>query len=231
MVGVELNSKWVNQPDGAPKDVSFSGTTHIASTTISNSSNVLVANHDPWQFYTDISYPACVLNSEGTHIYQITGKLCVLDGDAPKMPGIGYMNEEQFKPDAILPLSSEYPERWYKSVACALASANTDNEWFVLEAVKLIPTYGMIADVSTTASSFLCGIMNGDYQKSIIDLASWVGGQYIDNLMEADVFNKLTKKSQDAVIAAKATYLGLDQSKKKGEVEQIRAKQKELIPK
>jgi len=226
MVGVELDSKWVNRADGAPADSSFVGTTHIASTKISNSSNVLVANHRPWQYYTDISYPACVLNSEGTHIYQITGNLCVYDDKTAEKPKIGNMSEGQFKPDAILPLSVEYPKSWYNSVACSLASVNTDQEWFVLEAVKLIPTYGMIADVSTTASSFLCGISNGDYQKSIIDLASWVGGQYIDNLMEAATFNKLSKSSQDAVLAAKATYFGLDQYKKKGELEQIRENQK-----
>ncbi len=226
MVGVELNSKWVNRPDGAPADSAFSGTTHIASTNISNSSNVLVANHRPWQYYTDISYPACVLNSEGTHIYQVSGNLCVYDNNSEGKAKMGDVFESHFKPDAILPLSVEYPKSWYNSVACSLASVNTDNEWFILEAVKLIPTYGMIADVSTTASSFLCGLSNGDYQKSIIDLAAWVGGQYIDNLMEADVFNKLSKSSQDAVLAAKATYFGLDQYKKKGELEQIREKQK-----
>jgi hypothetical protein len=231
MVGVDLVAKWVNEPEGAQKDEFFVGTTHLSSTYISNSANVLVANRSPWQFYTDKSYPACVLNSEGTHIYKISGKLCIMDGDAKEMPFIAFANEEQLKPDAIIPLSSNYPERWYKSVACALASVNTDQEWFVLEAVKLIPTYGMIADASTTASSFLCGIMNGDYQKSIIDLASWVGGQYIDNLMEADVFNKLSKQSQDAVLAAKTTYFGLDQYKKKGELEQIREKQKEKLGK
>jgi hypothetical protein len=226
MVGVELTSDWVNQPDGAPKDSSFSGTTHISSTNISNSSNVLVANDIPWRFYTDISYPACVLKSEGTHIYKISGRLCVMQGDAPQMPLLGLMNEEQFKPDAIIPLSSDYPERWYKSVICSLASVNSEQAWFVLEAVKLIPTYGMIADASTTASSFLCGILNGDYQKSLIDLASWLGGQYLDNLTESSVFNTLSKKNQDAVMAARLAYFGVDQVKKKGEVEQIRENQK-----
>ena len=229
MVGIQLVSTWVNRPDGAPADEFYVGTALIRSTHISNSSNVLVANRRPWEYYTNISYPACVLNSEGTHIYKISGEVCVLDGDSPEKTRAAYMSEEMVKTDAIIPMSSVYPERWYKSVACALASVDTDQKWFVLEAVKLIPTYGMIADVSTTASSFLCGILNGDYEKSIIDLASWVGGQYIDNLMEAEVFNKLTKKSQDAVLAAKTTYFGLDQYKKKGELEQIREKQKERI--
>lgn len=231
LVGVQLVAKWVNQPDGAPNDEFYVGTALIRATQLSNSSNVLVANRQPWQYYTKLSYPACVLNSEGTHIYKISGEICVLDGDTPEKTRASYLSEEMVKTDAIIPLSSVYPERWYKSVACALASVDSDQKWFLLEAVKLIPTYGMIADVSTTASSFLCGILNGDYEKSVIDLASWVGGQYIDNLMEADVFNKLTKKSQDAVLAAKTTYLGLDIYKKKGELEQIRAKQKELIKK
>ena len=227
MFGVELTSTWANKPEGAPDDVAFSGTTSISRTYISNSSNVLVANHMPWQYYSGLSYPACEMNSEGTHIYKITGNLCVFDNAVKDKPKIGSVYETPFTPDAFLPLSAEYPKSWYNSVACSLASVNTDNEWFVLEAVKLIPTYGMIADVSTTASSFLCGISNGDYQKSIIDLASWVGGQYIDNLMEAATFNKLSKSSQDAVLAAKATYFGLDQYKKKGELEQIRGESEE----
>jgi len=226
MIGIQLVSTWVNKPDGAPADEFYVGTALIRSTHLSNSSNVLVANRQPWSYNTNISYPTCVLNSEGTHIYKISGEICVLDGDSPEKTRSAFLSEEMVKTDAIIPLSSVYPERWYKSVACALASVNTDQKWFVLEAVKLIPTYGMIADVSTTASSFLCGIMNGDYQKSIIDLASWVGGQYIDNLMEAATFNKLSKSSQDAVLAAKATYFGLDQYKKKGELEQIRENQK-----
>lgn len=226
MAGIQLVCTWVNKPDDAPADEFFVGTTHLSATYISNNSNVLVANRRPWQFYTDKSYPACILNSEGTHIYKISGKLCVMNGGDAEMPMIALSNEEKLLPDAIVPLSSVYPERWYKSVACALASVNTDQEWFVLEAVKLIPTYGMIADISTTASSFLCGVLNGDYQKSIIDLASWLGGQYIDNLMEPNVFDKLTKQNQDAVLAAKTIYFGLDQSKKKGELEQLREKQK-----
>ena len=225
MVGIQLVSTWVNKPDGAQADEFYVGTALIRSTHISNSSNVLVANRRPWEYYTNISYPACVLNSEGTHIYKISGEICVLDGDSPEKTRSALMSEKMVKTDAIIPMSSVYPERWYKSVACALASANTDQEWFVLEAVKLIPTYGMIADVSTTTSSFLCGIMDGNYEKSIIDLASWIGGQYIDNLMEAKVFDKLSKGSQDAVLAAKTTYFGLDQYKKKGELEQIREKQ------
>lgn len=226
MFGVELTSTWVNKPEGAPNDVAFSGTTSIARTYLSNTSSVLVANHQPMQYYTDFSYPACELKSEGTHIYKIAGNSCVFDNAVEGKPKIGDVYESHFKPDAFIPLSSNYPKSWYNSLVCSLASVNTDNEWFILEAVKLIPTYGMIADVSTTASSFLCGLSNGDYQKSVIDLASWVGGQYIDNLMEADVFNKLSKSSQDAVLAAKVTYFGLDQYKKKGELEQIREKQK-----
>ena len=157
--------------------------------------------------------------------------MAVLDGASEGKTLISYMIEEMSNSPALIPLSAEYPERWYKSVACALASVQTDKMFFLVEAAKLVPSYGMIADLSTTASSFLCGILNGEYEKSILDLASWVGGQYIDNLMEANIFNKLTKTSQDAVLAAKTTYYGTDMYKKKTELEQIRAKQKELIRK
>ena len=230
-IGIQLVSKWINQPDGAPADEFYVGTALIEPTKISNNSNVLVANRRPWEYYTNISYPAVILNSEGTHIYRVAGEIAVLAADQPDKPRIAYMSESMLKTDAFIPLSSVYPERWYKSIACALASVESDQKWFLLEAAKLVPTYGMIADASTTASAFLCGILNGEYEKSIIDLASWVGGQYIDNLMEADVFNKLTKSSQDAVLAAKTAYYGTDMYKKKTELEQIRAKQKELIKK
>lgn len=230
-IGFELVCTWVNKPDDAPADDFYVGTTNISPTSEGSNTNVLTANKHPMQYYTELPYPAVVLKSMGTHIYQVAGKTVVMNGNHPEKEMINYVNEKRAMADAFIPLSIDYPETWFKSMACALASVNDQQTWFVLEAVKLIPTYGLWADVPTAASSFVCGLLNGDYEKSILDLASWLGGQYIDNLMEADVFNKLTKKNQDAVLAAKTTYWGLDMSKKKTELEQLRAKQKELIKK
>lgn len=230
-IGVELISTWINMPDDAVNDEFYVGTAFIESSTSGDNSNVLVANRQPMQYYSKLSYPAVILKSQGTHIYKVNGRMAVLDGASDGKKLISYMIEEMSNSPALIPLSAEYPERWYKSVACALASVQTDKMFFLVEAAKLVPSYGMIADLSTTASSFLCGILNGEYEKSILDLASWVGGQYIDNLREANIFNKLTKTSQDAVLAAKTTYYGTDMYKKKTELEQIRAKQKELMRK
>ncbi len=228
MIGVQLVSTWINKPDGAVGDDFYVGSAMIESTYSGDNSNVLVANKQPWQYYSKLSYPAVTLKSEGTHIYKVNGEIAVLDGSSPDKRYISYMSENMSNTPAIIALSVEYPERWYKSMACALASVDSQQKWFVLEAVKLIPTYGMIADVSTTASQFVCGILNGDYEKSIIDLASWLGGQYIDNLMEPEVFNLLDKTKQDAVLAAKTAYFGTDMYKKNSELEQIRANQKGL---
>ena len=73
----------------------------------------------------------------------------------------------------------------------------------------------MIADTSTKASSLACGIITGNYLKNLIDLASWVGRQYIDHLMDTVVFNKLSKSSQVVVLATKTIYFSEDMHKRK----------------
>lgn len=230
-VGFELVCNWVNKPDCAPADEFYVGTTNISPTSEGSRSNVLTANKQPMQYYSELPYPAVILKSEGTHIYKVEGKTVVMNGMDPEKNYIAYTKEKYAASDALIPLSVDYPETWFKSLACCLASVDTQQKWFILEAIKLIPTYGMWADAPTTASSFICGLLNGEYEKSILDLASWLGGQYIDNLMEPEVFNLLTKKNQDAVLVAKTTYFGTDMYKKKGELEQIRAKQKDLMKK
>jgi len=225
-IGVELVSTWVNKPDEAPADDFYVGSTFIESTMTGSNSNVLVANRQPWQYYTMLSYPAVTLKSPGTHMYEVTGEIAVLDGNSPEKRMISFMSEKMSNSPAVVALSAEYPERWYKSIACALASVDNEQTWFILEAIKLIPTYGMIADAPTAASQFICGLLNGDYQKSIIDLASWLGGQYIDKLMEPKVFNLLDRTKQDAVLSAKTIYFGEDMYKKKSELELLRETQK-----
>lgn len=230
-IGFELVCSWVNQPDGAPNDEFYVGTTNISPTSEGSNTNVLTANKQPMQYYTKIAYPAVILKSQGTHIYKVSGKTAVLNDSHPERPYIAFVKEKMAVADAMVPLSVDYPETWFKSFACCLASVDTQQKWFLLEAAKLIPTYGLLADVPATASSLVCGLLNGEYEKSILDLASWLGGQYIDNLMEPEVFNVLTKKNQDAVLTAKAAYFGTDMYKKNTELEQIRARQKELIKK
>lgn len=228
-LGVQLETVWVNKPDGARSDESYLGSTNIQAVSAGGRTNVLIANVHPMQYYTKNAYPGVLLKSQGTHIYKVIGQIAVLDGSNPDKPMISEMNEKMANTEVLIPLSVEYPERWYKSIACSLSSVDNDQWWFWLEAAKLIPTYGLIADAPTAASQFLCGMLNGDYEKSILDLASWLGGQYIDNLMEADIFNKLTKQKQDAVLAAKTAYFGTDMYKKNTELEQLRANQKALM--
>ncbi|MCX6222549.1 MAG: hypothetical protein NTZ69_16385 [Bacteroidia bacterium] len=226
-IGVELVCTWINKPDDAEEDYFFVGSTFIECTKSDNVTNVLVATHGPnWEYYTDYSYPAVTLRSEGTHIYKVNGKLAVINDDSKDKNMIGLMNEPMANCPALIPLSSEYPERWYKSFACALATVDSEQKYLLVEAAKLIPTLGLWADVPMTASQFVCGLINGDYEKSILDLASWLGGQYIDNLSDKKVFDLLNTSKQNAVLAAKAAYFGTDQYKKKGELEQIREKQK-----
>jgi hypothetical protein len=230
-IGVDLVCKWVNKPDDAPIDEFYVGTTSILSTYLGRNTNFLSANRQPMQYYTKFAYPAVILKSQGTHIYQMVGEIAVVEANHPNRPVVAFMKEKMLPTEAFIPLSADYPETWFKSFACCLASVDSEQKWFLLEAAKLIPTYGLLADAPATASSFICGMLNGDYEKSILDLACWLGGQYIDNLMEADVFNKLNRTKQNAVLSAKTAYLGLDIYKKKVELEQLRAKQKELIKK
>lgn len=230
-LGFELVCSWVNKPDFAPADEFYVGTTNISPTSEGSNTNVLTANKQPMQYYSEFPYPAVVLKSEGTHIYKVEGKTVVMNGLDAEKNYLAYTKERYAASDAIIALSVDYPETWFKSLACCLASFDTQQKWFVVEALKLIPVYGLWADVPATASSFVCGLLNGEYEKSVLDLASWLGGQYIDNLMEPEVFNLLTKKNQDAVLTAKVAYFGTDMYKKKGELEQIRVKQKEMMKK
>ena len=109
-IGVQLVCTWVNKPDGAPGDDFYVGTTSILATYKGNNTNFLSANRQPMQYYTKFSYPAVVLKSQGTHIYQVAGEIAVLDGSQTERPRISYMKETMARTDALIPLSADYPE-------------------------------------------------------------------------------------------------------------------------
>lgn len=220
-LGIKLFSEWVNRPADAEHDEYYKGTANI--TASQERDSILTANHTPW--YTPpgakFFYPAVVMKTPGRHAYRVNGQIAVLNRGGGDL--IAYLDEKMVKSDTLLILSKEDPERWYQSLACSL-NATTTTQWFMLEAVKMIPVYGDAVDQLTAVTSLVCGLLKEDYEKSIIDLASWLGGKYIDNLMEPEVFNKLTQKQQDAVIVAKTSYFGTDMYKKKGEIDDIRNK-------
>ena len=220
-LGIKLFSEWVNRPTDSEHDEYYKGTANI--TASQEKDSILTANHTPWftppgaKFF----YPAVVMKTPGRHAYRVNGQIAVLNRGDGNL--IAYLDEKMAKSDTLLILSKEDPERWYQSLACSL-NATSSTQWFMLEAVKMIPVYGEAVDQLTAVTSLVCGLLKEDYEKSIIDLASWLGGKYIDNLMEPEVFNKLTLKQQDAVIIAKTSTFGTDMYKKKGEIDDIKNK-------
>jgi len=218
-IGFKLYTEWVNRPDDAPHDDYYLGTANIVAG--EDKMNFLKANQKPWYTPAEAKfiYPAVVMNSAGKHAYRLNGRGAVLGPDGVFA---GYLDEAMDRSDTLLILSKDDSESWYQSLACSL-NATTEEQYLMLEAVKLIPVYGAIADKAATVSGFICGVMEGDCEKSLMDLASWVGAQYLDNLMEPATFNKLTKKQQDAVLAAKGlTTGGTDNYKRKQDANVLR---------
>jgi len=218
-MGIELYTEWLNRPADAAHDDYYKGTANIVSGGDQGVS-FLVANQTPWysppgaKFF----YPAVVMRSNGRHAYQVNGRGAVLSSDGTF---IDFLDEKMVKNETLLFLSKEDPEAWYESLACSL-NATTENQYLMLEAVKLVPVYGTIADKATMLSGLVCGLLNEKYEKSFMDLANWLGAQYLDNLMEPEVFDKLTKKQQNAVLAAKGiTTGGADNFKRKKDVDAL----------
>jgi hypothetical protein len=218
-VGFKLYTEWVNRPEGDVHDDYYTGTANIVAG--EDKSNFLVANHEPWYAPPQIKYryPAVIMKSDGKHAYRINGRGAVL---AKGGQMVAFLEEKMVRGDSLLFLSKDDPESWYQSLACSL-NATSEEQYLMLEAVKLVPIYGAIADNVTSVSGFVCGVMKGDYEKSLMELASWLGAQYLDKLMEPAVFNKLTRRQQDAVLAAKGVTTGAtDNIKRKQELDSHR---------
>lgn len=218
-MGIKLYTDWLNRPADAAHDDYYNGTANIVSGGDQGVS-FLVANQTPWysppgaKFF----YPAVVVRSDGRHTYQVNGRGAVLNSDGEF---IDFLDEKMVKDETLLVLSKEDPEAWYESLACSL-NATTDNQYLMLEAVKLVPVYGAIADKATMLSGLVCGLLNEEYEKSFMDLANWLGAQYLDNLMEPEVFDRLTRKQQNAVLSAKGiTTGGTDNYKRNQDVDAL----------
>jgi hypothetical protein len=223
VLGLRLYAEWMNRPDGAVYDDAFRGTVTLVHGKGKGEEQrvFLVAQNQPWYgapggaFY----YPAIEMRSGGAHAYRLSARGAVL-GSAGSF--IDFLHEAMVQGESLLVVSRENPEAWYQSLACSL-NARTEAQYMMLEAVKLVPAYGAIADKATAVSGLVCGLLGGDTEKSLLELASWLGAQYIDNLMEPAVFDKLSLVQQDAVLAAKAATTGAaDNFKRKQDVDALR---------
>jgi hypothetical protein len=220
-VGMRLAASWVNAPAGAESDLAFTGTVFLAAG--GDRQVVLTATDDrPWYGApggTDY-YPAVILRSGGAHAYRVAATAAVLGRHGSFLDHVG---ERMTRASSLVVLSREDPEAWYQSLACSLNATN-ETQYLMLEAAKLVPVYGAIADKATTVSGLVCGLLKEEYEKSLMDLANWLGAQYLDNLTEPAVFDKLTLRQQDAVLAAKAvTTGGTDNYKRKQDVDGLRS--------
>jgi hypothetical protein len=219
VLGLRLYAEWMNRPDGAVHDDAFRGTVSLVPG--DEKQVLLVAQNPPWygapggKFF----YPAVEMKSGGAHAYRLSARGAVLGGAGSF---IDFLHETMVQGESLVVVSREDPEAWYQSLACSL-NARTEAQYLMLEAVKLIPAYGAIADKATVVSGLVCGLLSGDTEKSLMDLASWLGAQYLDNLMEPAVFDKLSLVQQDAVLAAKTlTTGGTDNYKRKQDVDALR---------
>lgn len=220
-VGMFLALSWVNFPVGAESDFAFNGPVTLVAG--EDRQVLLTAVEDrPWYGAPGGKdyYPAVVLRSGGAHAYRVTGRGAALGRHGTFLD---YAQERTTRGDALVILSKDEPEAWYQSLACSLNATN-ETQYLMLEAAKLVPVYGAIADKATTVSGLVCGLLKEEYEKSLMDLANWLGAQYLDNLMEPAVFDKLTLRQQDAVLAAKAiTTGGTDNYKRKQDVDGFRS--------
>jgi len=76
---------------------------------------------------------------------------------------------------------------------------------------------GMVWFVATT--SLICGMTKGDYEKSILDMANFVGGEYLSHLNKAEVFKNLSDKQKKAVKTATEAYNNTNNRKSNEEKE------------
>ncbi len=217
-VGFKLYTEWVNRPEGAVHDDYYTGAANIVAG--EDKSNFLVANQEPWYAPPQIKYryPAVIMRSDGKHAYRINGRGAVLNKDGQM---VAFLEEKMVRGESLLFLSKDDPESWYQSLACSL-NATSEDQYLMLEAVKLVPVYGAIADNAATVSGLVCGVMKGEYEKSFKELAAWLGAQYLDKLMEPATFNKLTRRQQSAVLAAKGVTTGTDNYKRKEDLDSHR---------
>lgn len=212
-LGIRLTTTWVNRGEEPVDDTSYDGTVNIVA--VEKFGTVLTANFDPLYYQTELRYPAVILNSEGKHVYQVTGEIVVMK--RPEGNVLAKVKGESLAPaPALVILSREDPERWFQSLACAL-EAQDYVQYAMLETAKSLPVYGQTVDVLTTATSLLCGLSNEEYEKTFYELGTVLGGKYLERLVDnPDVFSKLSVKQQQAAKAAKKAHdeLGNYKSKK-----------------
>jgi len=219
-VAVKLVTTWVNKGSSEVDDVPYRGMARIASAQIPGVS-FLSAKSEPsynaeqGRFW----YPAVIMKTMGQHAYQLTAQIGVANKESYQMLAMP-IGEKMVQDKGIFVLSSEKPTQMLEWAACSF-QATDRTQWFMLEAVKLIPFYGKGVDYWVTGCSALCGLQKGEYEKTLLDVAGWAGGQYLDHLTDKEIIDALPVKDQNAVWAAFTTYFGIDMYKKKKEIEEL----------
>jgi hypothetical protein len=211
-VGIRLSTRWINAPDGAAPDLSFTGTTKIVTTPAGESFLTVGRNEAPGepQYYLGKHlYPAVVMRSDGRHAYRINGGIVLLDkSDA----FTEFISEGMQQGEALAIVSSDTPEHWLTSLACSL-EAQDEVQYVMLETVKMLPGGGAV-DALTSATGLMCKFGKGDYESLFYDLGTIMGGKYLDHLTDPEVVQKLTPRQQSAAKLAKEAYDKLDEHRK-----------------
>ena len=221
-VGMKLVANWLNRDGATAPDEFYNGSVNL--TALPDGKTILTANERPW--YTAplgrFFYPAVVMGEDGKHVYQIAIRGAILDDTAGGKGGfVEYLDEQPSLQPVLLTFSREQPESVLTSLSCSFNAA-TDYQYLMLETVKALPGWKQEVDTFLTATSLVCGLLKGNTEQSLIDLAAWTGGKVLDHLTKPEVLQTFTVRQQEAIKQAKGAYDKLDKERKKREIKELR---------
>jgi hypothetical protein len=217
-IGMKMVATWMNDEASSARDERYVGP--VAISALPDNRSVLTATKPPWYSASERGYfyPAVVMGKDGVHIYRIDVKGAAIgDGTAADY---GAFDEKTEKRELLLTFSKESPETVLTSLTCAF-NAKTDVQYLMLETVKALPGFKQQVDAFLTTTSLVCGLLQGEYEKSLLDLGAWTGGKVLDHLSDAEVLGRFTIRQQKAIKEAKKAYDKLDKEKKKREIKEL----------
>ena len=211
--GIRVETNRLNNNGG--EDQQFRGTTEIKPMA---SGNGLTATDkaDPTYGGGYYKYPAVIMGSDGQHTYSIVGTPVVMD-----YSGNVTVGQKMFEPlsnnKGMVVISSERPESMLQSLSCSFEPQGW-TQYLMLESAKALPG-GKGVEWFVATTSLICGMTKGDYEKSILDMANFVGGEYLSHLNKAEVFKNLSDKQKKAVKTATEAYNNTNNRKSNEEKE------------
>lgn len=208
--GIRLDTAWLNR-DGSG-DQPFSGTAEIKPV---GSGNALVATRTAEPTYSGgyHAYPAVRMGGDGRHVYSVTGTPVVMDYTGKVVAA--RLGESLGNNNGMVVISRDSPEGMLQSLSCAFEPQDW-TQYLMLETAKSLPG-GQSVEWFAATTSLICGFNKGEFEKSLLDMASFLGGKYLDHLDQPQVKARLSPKQRDALAVAKQSYDKIDGQKSEEE--------------